>query len=329
MNEKKSFIPVHRKKVLVSNDFREILIIQDTSIIEQRLIVIILSCIKNEQSLFISAKSPISNTLPTQISFDDCFDDWSSQGLIDFIIPLKDVNPDRKMKNKSIKDALVNMTNINWLQIKDNLIKGYKAVPFILEPRWNRTHIFFKMDKAVMKHLLNMSHYFSLRKDLPYKVSSTNTLKFLMWILKFKKFGGVTMSYFQILRELHIPTDKYEGRSRFERDFLKNIKADLDFCNDISFKYSYKDEKYYFVIYDTNNMIGLDKNFQTLNELQIDRALKYIKKKRELNSSQIRILKNLYSIRGYDELSKRINSKINSSYKGIDYIKAILVLLEK
>lgn len=329
MTNKKSFIPVHRKKVLVSNDFREILISQNTSIIEQRLIVIILSCIKNEQSLFISVNSPISNTSSTKISFDDCFEDWSSHGVIDFIIPLKDVNPNRKMKNKSIKDALVNMTNINWLQLKDDSIMGYKAVPFILEPRWNRTHIFFKMDKAVMKHLLNMSHYFSLRKDLPYKASSTNTLKFLMWILKFKKFGGVTMNYSQVLRELHIQADKYEGRSRFERDFLKSIKADLDFCNDISFNYSYKNEKYSFVLYDTNNMISLDEKFQTLNELQIERALKYIKKKRELDTSQIRILKNLYSIRGYDELSKKINSKINSSYKGIDYIKAILVSLEK
>ncbi|MCD0477454.1 replication initiation protein [Chryseobacterium sp. LC2016-29] len=329
MNSKKSFTPVERKKVLISNDFREILLTQDTTIIEQRLIVMILSSIKDEQSMFISVKSPIDFGIQTQLSFDDCFDGWANQGTVDFIIPLKDLNPERKMKNKSIKTALINMTNINWLQLKDDSINGFRAVPFILEPGWNRTNIFFKMDKAVMKHLLNMSHYFPLRKDLPYKASSTNTLRFLMWIIKFRKFGGVTKNYTEILKELYIPTDKYEGRSRFERDFLLNIKADLDFCSDLSFNYSYKNDKYSFVIYDTGKAVGFQENFKSLNELQIDRALKYIKKKRALDEAQIRVLKDLYLFRGYDELSKRIKSKVSPSYKGRDYIKAVLVLLAK
>lgn len=329
MNIKKSFIPIERKKVLISNDFREILITQDTTIIEQRLIVMILSSIKDEQSMFISVKSPIDLGVQTQLSFDDCFDGWANQGTVNFIIPLKDLNPERKMKNKSIKTALINMTNINWLQLKDESINGYKAVPFILEPGWNRSNIFFKMDKAVMKHLLNMSHYFPLRKDLPYKASSTNTLRFLMWILKFRKFGGVTMAYSQVLKELYIPNDKYDGRSRFERDFVMNIKGDLDFCNDLSFNYSYKEDKYSFAIYDTGKTVGVHEKFKTLNDLQIDRALKYIKKKRELDEAQIRVLKSLYLLRGYDKLAKRIKSKISPSYKGQDYIKAVLVLLEK
>lgn len=329
MMDSNHFSPKPRKKVLISNDFREILITQDTTIIEQRLIVMILSCIKDEQSLFISVKSPIDLGVQTQLSFDDCFDGWANQGTVSFIIPLMDLNPKRKMKNKSIKTALINMTNINWLQLKDDSINGFRAVPFILEPGWNRTSIFFKMDKAVLKHLLNMSHYFPLRKDLPYKASSTNTLRFLMWILKFRKFGGVTMPYSQVLKELYIPSDKYEGRSRFERDFLMNIKADLDFCNDLSFNYSYEDDKYSFAIYDTGKAVGIHEKFKTLNELQIDRALKYIKKKRELDEVQIRLIKNLYLLRGYDELSRRIKSKLDPSYIGQDYIKAVLVLLEK
>jgi len=328
MNNKKSFTPKERKKVLISNDFREILITQNTTIIEQRLIVMILSCIKDEQSMFISVKSPIDLGVQTQLSFDDCFDGWANQGTVDFIIPLKDLNPKQKMKNKSIKTALINMTNINWLQLKDESINGYKAVPFILEPGWNRSNIFFKMDKAVMKHLLNMSQYFSLRKDLPYKASSTNTLRFLMWILKFLNNGRVRMTYSQVLKELNIPNDKYEGRSRFERDFLMNVKADLDFCNDISFNYSFNNSNYYFVIYNTSKAVGSHEKFKTLNELQIDRSLKYIKKKRELDDAQVRVLKKLYLLRGYLELSKKIKSKISPFCKGQDYIKAVLFLLE-
>ncbi|REC56218.1 hypothetical protein DRF62_03895, partial [Chryseobacterium piscium] len=145
-----------RKKVLISNDFREILISQETSIIEQRIITMILSAIKDEQSMFISVKPPIADSTNKQLSFDDYFEGWAHQGVIDFSVSINDLNPGRKMKNSVIQEALVNMTNINWLRLKDDTINGYKAVPFILEPSWNKKNIFFKMDKAVMQHLLNM-----------------------------------------------------------------------------------------------------------------------------------------------------------------------------
>lgn len=154
MDVKKSFTPVKRKKVLISKDFREVLIKQETSIIEQRIIVTILSSIKEEQSHFIPVKQPHESLNGKQLSFDDYFDGWANQGTVNFVLPLSDLNPSRKMKNLVIKTALINMTNINWLQLKDESIDGYKAVPFILEPSWNRTHIFFKMDKAVMQHLM-------------------------------------------------------------------------------------------------------------------------------------------------------------------------------
>ena len=50
--------------------------------------------------------------------------------------------------------------------LKDEKINGYKAVPFILEPSWNHKFIYFKMDKAVMKNLLNISQYYSFLKEL-------------------------------------------------------------------------------------------------------------------------------------------------------------------
>ena len=154
-----------RKKVLISNDFREILISQETSIIEQRIITMILSAIKDEQSMFITVKSPIADPNNKQLSFDDYFEGWAHQGVTDFSVSINDLNPGRKMKNSVIQKALVNMTNINWLRLKDDTINGYKAVPFILEPSWNKKNIYFKMDKAVMQHLLNMSQYYSIKKD--------------------------------------------------------------------------------------------------------------------------------------------------------------------
>lgn len=134
------------------------------------------------------------------------------------------------------------------------------------------------MDKAVMQHLLNMSQYYSIKKDLSFNTSTNNTLRFLMWIVKFNKLGGIVKEYTQLLKELFIPINKYEGHYRFERDFLIRVKADLDNFNDISFNYSYKEGNYHFVIYNTQNAVGTGEKFPTLDQLQIERALKSIEK---------------------------------------------------
>ena len=319
-----------RKKVLISNDFREILISQETSIIEQRIITMILSAIKDEQSLFISVKSSMQDeSQQRQLSFDDYFEGWAHQGLVDFSVSIQDINPGRKMKNNTIQEALVNMTNINWLRLKDETINGYKAVPFILEPSWNKKNIYFKMDKAVLKHLLNMTQYYSIKKDLSFNTSTNNTLRFLMWLVKFKKQGSISKEYVQLLKELSIPINKYEGYYRFERDFLTRVKADLDSYNDISFNYSYKEGIYNFVLYSTANAIGFDNNYPNLDALQIDRALKYLKKQRSLNEPQLRIMKKLYEVKGYKELSKHLKRRVDLELKGEAYIKAVFALLEK
>ena len=317
-----------RKKVLVSNDFREIILSQETSIIEQRIITMILSAIKDEQSLFISVKSPLSENQSTQLSFDDYFEGWANQGVVEFSVSTNELNPGRKMKNSAIQEALINMTNINWLRLKDETIDGYRAVPFILEPSWNKKNIFFKMDKAVMSHLLNMSQYYSLKKDLSFNASTNNTLKFLMWLVKYKKNGGVSKGYSELLKELFIPVNKYEGYYRFERDFLVRVKADLNKYNDISFNYYYKEGKFHFVIYNTQQAVGYDEKFPTLDILQIDRALKYLKKQRELNDQQLNVMRKLYEVKGYNELANALKRKIKPEMKGQDYIKAVFTLLE-
>ena len=58
---KNTFIAQNRKKVLFSSDFKDFFLLQQTSLIEQRIVINILSAIKDEQSLFISAKSQVPN----------------------------------------------------------------------------------------------------------------------------------------------------------------------------------------------------------------------------------------------------------------------------
>ncbi|MFC6267479.1 hypothetical protein [Frigoriflavimonas asaccharolytica] len=324
----KTFISKPRKKVLFSNDFREVLITQDTSIIEQRIITIILTSIKDAQSLLIPIKVQFDNSTIKQLSFDDCYDGWANQGVCEFLISLNQLNPERKMRNSAIQTALVNMSNINWFRLRDETINGYKAVPFIIEPRWNTQNIYFKMDKAVMKHLLNMSQFFPLRNDLTFKASTPNTLKFLLWLLKYQKFGGVEKEYFQLLKELAIHINKYDSKYRFERDFLKSVKADLDSDNDISFNYSFSNNKYRFVIYNTKISVGKSEVFVSINDLQISRSLKYLKKRRLLKEKDLRVLKQLYDVHGYSALATQIKRKIKPDIFGDEFIKAIFKHLE-
>ena len=184
------------------------------------------------------------------------------------------------------------------------------------------------MDKAVMRHLVNMSSYFSIKKDLPYQASTSNTLRFLMWLLKYKQHGGIIKSYSQILKELFIHKDHYEGHYRFERDFLNNVKADLDSYNELSFNYAYNKGNYNFLIYYTKNAVGSGEMFSSLNNLQTDRALKYLKKTRKLDERSLSVLRKLFEVRGYKELAIRLKRKIDPNLTGIDYIKAVFQLLE-
>lgn len=328
MENKKSFGITDRKKILISKDFREVLIKQETSLIEQRIIVNILASIKEGQSQFISVKQPDRATFSKQLSFDDYFDGWANQGTVSFSLSLKDLNPKRTMKNLSIKTALINMTNINWLQLKDDSINGFRAVPFLLEPSWNRSFIFFKMDKAVMQHLMNMSQFYQIDRNFPYQASSSNTLRFLMWISKFGKLVRFRKEYYTILKELSIKKEKYESRSKFERDYLQNVKADLDSFNDLSFRYKFDGGYYSFELYKIPKSIKKDHRSESLNTLKIDRALKYIAKRRNLDETNLLVMKRLYQTKGYDELSKTLKGKIPFEIKGCEFINYVFKLQE-
>ncbi len=59
----------------------------------------ILASIKEEQSAFIKVKLPFNNPKEKQLSFDDRFDGWANQGVVEFIIPMDQLNPGRKMKH--------------------------------------------------------------------------------------------------------------------------------------------------------------------------------------------------------------------------------------
>ncbi len=102
----------------------------------------------------------------------------------------------------------------------------------------------------------------------------------------------------------------------------------MDTFNDISFNYSRKKDTFLFVIYHTKESVG-NIEFPTLETLQINRALNYLKVKRKLNDNQVKIMKNLYQIRDYESLSRILKRKIKNDLDGENYIKAVFKLLEE
>ena len=329
MQPKRVYTSNRRKKVLFSKDFREVIVCQDSTIIEQRILILILTAVKFEQNNFISKRKQIKTDEAKQLSFDDYYDGWANQGCTEFNISFSEIKDLKKIKNSTIQTALVNMSNINWFRLRDESINGYKAVPFIVDPRWNSRNIFFKIDVAVMKHILNVSQYFEIKKELPFVASTPNTLKFLLWILKFSKSQIIKKSFKEVLDEMCIPQERYSYRSWFERDFLDPVKADLNSKNDISFNYSYSNGEYTIVLYRKKNGVRQEEKSISLNDLQIDRALKYQKRRRALNDYNVRILRKLYESNGYDKLTLKIKRKIDPTLMGDEYIKSLFKFLDK
>lgn len=329
MSDSISFLTKKRKRVIVSKDFRETLITQETSIIEQRIIFMILSAIKDEQSLFINVKNPLGNHINAQMSFDDYFQGLSDQGSVEFTIPLRILNSEKKMKNQVIHESLISMTNINWLRLKDENLGRFMVVPFILEPSWDRNNIYFLMDLAVLKNLFNMTQFYQLNTDLPYSASTPNTVRFLLWLLKYQKPKFVKIAYSELLKVFNIPKNKYDCRRRFERDYLEVVKADLDALSDLSFRYSHIQDEYAITLYCNNKSIGVNDNSKLLNELKVQRSLKYLEKKRGLSKENLVIIKKYYAVKGYKEFSEKIKHKIDAKFKGDDFIKEIFLLHER
>ncbi|NRS93583.1 hypothetical protein HNQ03_002674 [Chryseobacterium sp. 16F] len=98
---------------------------------------------------------------------------------------------------------------------------------------------------------------------------------------------------------------------------------------DLSFNYAYREGKYTFSIYYTSKSTGKNEKFLSLNDLQVDRSIKYLKRKRTLNDFNVRTLQKLFEIKGYKELSIRLKNKIHPTLSGDHYIKAVFNLLEK
>ena len=337
MNDRPLFRPEKRNKILISKDLREALATHDTTIIQQRIFFIILSALKEKQSHFLSLKSTSPEEKGKLLSFNDYYDGFANEGLIQFQIPMKDINViprrdsslKRKIRNEVIHEALVELSTIKSFRLKDNSIKGYQAVFFILNPKWNSRYVYFTVDKAVVGILFNLKPFFQVKSDLPNLASTPNTLRFLLLIIKYRKIGFFKKSFEKLLKELNIPLKRYHFPSIFERDFLMPVKADLDSLNDISFNYSQCKGEFSITIYPTKYSVGLHEEFTSAEDLKIHRALKYLKKSRNLNEKNVRIIEKLYKVQGYDALASRIKRRIDKNLIGDEFINAIFNLIEK
>lgn len=329
--EKIVFKPQKRiKKVLFSKNLRELIIARKTTIIEQRLLVFILSSLREEQAKLIEVKNSFQEKIRMDDKLDEYFQAWNNLGVADFVISFAELNFSTSMRNDVIQQSLINMANVNWFRLRDQEIKGYEAVPFILRPRWNGKHIFFQMDKAVIRILLHMHNYTDICRNLPFNVKSVNSLRFALWFdnKTFKK-DKIEIEYHDLLNELYIPFDKYESRYKFERDYLIRVKAELDSFNDTSFEYEYLNRLYYLKLIKMTKPKLNNQITRNLNLIKTERTLKYLKDCRKIDNLNFSKLKSLFNSRGYEELAPLINRKIDMNLMNEDYVKAVFELASK
>ncbi len=323
MNYFKTFSPLKAKVVLVSKIFSDFLISNHLSLLEQRMVIVILSSLHDDQQLFINKKKSLSKPL----SFESYIAGWTNQNHVTFKIPFKDFKIENKIKNSVIQDSLNKLTDKNWLKLQDESCHYSISCPLIYELEWDKKNITFKMDKIILKHLFNMSPFYQIKKNLPFNSSCFHTIRFLLWLSKFKKMGFAKKNYSQLLAELSIRKDKYEGIYRFDRDFLIKVKADLDAYNDLSFTYIFEDEEINFTLIKTNP--SAEEKFELKNKIQIDRSLIYLKEKRKLNESNLNVLRQLYNVEGHKSVATITNRKIDALLQGDDYIKTIFRLVNQ
>ncbi|MCD9854529.1 replication initiation protein [Epilithonimonas sp. JDS] len=326
MNTDNIFTPKHHKMVLVSKDFRSFLATRETTLIEQRIIFVILSALKGDQSLFIAPKGDASFT-KSPITFEEYLEAWPNQEAVDFTATFKHFKSDIMLKNISIKNAINKMADSEWLRLEDDLTSTFKSFPYIIEPRYNLKNISFKIHKTVLKYLMNMSPYISVKQELPFKASSKNTLKFLLWLSPFKKRGFAIREYSQLLRELNISKSKYEGRSRFERDFIKSVQNDLDSYSDISFNYSCNNDIFKFTIQKNKFLVGETEKHKIAEDIRRERSMKYLKTARDLSQDEFSAINSLYIVRGYEEMAEIIKRKIDINLKGSSFLKEVYARL--
>lgn len=318
------------RSILYTERLYKFMISQELSLLPTKIINVILSAVKQEQQKFITPKETV--VTHKQLTLDDLFEDWNDNTRALFTISFKSIKLNKDIKNRDLYNAFIALSNMHWEIFDDEKTEVCELVPFIEGVKWTSNqdhrdrHIQFRMHRKTMESLLDMSKFLKLEADFVMNLKSAKTLSFIFWVSKYIKHGGTKIGITKFCEEMNM---KFTYVSKVD-EYLKRIKAEINSTSTYIYgiNYSFENSLLKIQIFEKKEAIGKVIDIDSLEDLQIKRAIYHIKKKRELNEQQTTEVQKMYKATGYLTISKLIKRKIPNDLKGDAYVKRLLAVIE-
>lgn len=320
------------RSILYTEKLYNFMIKQDLTLLPTKVINVILSAIKQDQQLFIKDNNDVTGEIK-QLSFEDVFAGWSENSRAVFTISFKSIKLDKKIKNIELYNAFIALSNLNWEIYTDDKRGVDMLVPFIEAVEWSSSkehkerYIQFRMHRKTMESLLDMSKFLNMDNEFVMNLKSAKTLSFIFWASKHFRNGGTTIGLEKFCNQMNI---KYTYNSKVE-EYLNRIRAEMNgssFAYGMNFSIPKNSKLLEIALFDKKEGIGKTKGIDTLEDLQIKRAIYHIEKTRKLNAEQVAIVEKKYKLVGYETISKLIKRRIKKELTGEEYLKALSDVLD-
>lgn len=312
------------KSILYSDRLYKFLVQQELSMLPIKIINVILSAVKQEQTPFIKRNETVVEA--KQLSFDDFFQNWSENSRALFTISFKSIKLNKDIKNRDLFNSFIALSNLSWEIFSDEKNEVEELIPFLEGVKWTSNKvqrdrfIQFRMHRKTMESLLDMSRYLGLDSDFVMNLKSPKTFAFIFWSSKFIPHGGTKINIEKFCQEMNIP---YTYDSKVA-EYLQRIRAEMNsstYAHGMNF--SIVEDKIHIQLFDKKEGIGITKDIPTLEDLQIKRAIYHITKKRNLTKLESKEVEKIYRETGYENISKLIKRKIKKEAMGKEYIEEL------
>lgn len=317
------------RTILYTEKLYKFMMSQELSMLPTKIINVILSAVKAEQQNFIQTKNTVVQN--KQLSFDDIFKDWNENSRALFTISFQSIKLNKDIKNRDLYNSFLVLSNLNWVIYSDDKKGMDELIPFIEGVKWTSNmqqrdrHIQFRMHRKTMESLLDMSNFLKLESSFVMNLKSPKTLSFIFWVSKFIPSKGTTIGINKFCEQMNM---KFTYISKVD-EYLKRIRAEINSSADYVYgmNYSFEDHLIKIQIFIKKEGIGKVENIDSLEDLQITRAIYHIVKKRGLNKAQKEEVRKIYKYTGYKEISRIIKRRIDNVLMGQEYVNRLNELL--
>ncbi|KQR94207.1 hypothetical protein ASG01_15405 [Chryseobacterium sp. Leaf180] len=270
------------EKIRIGNGFVDDYIFEDHGasdipINALRVIFNIISIISNEQ--FRPADRPKQLSL-----FDEEFETENNIFASMSILNTK-ISPSGT--TKQVIDAYEYLAKFKMRWYKSINSKGREIRTFgglISTPSYDkRGYTSFLISSYWLKKIMVIPEYNYVLYNLVYKIKNNKHIIFAIWLSKIPEHGTM-LKLTTLNRKFGL---SYKTANDLCFKFLKQVRANLDQYNNLSFKYRYKADQIFVTPYQTSKLLSSDVLFNADEQLNITYRLGYFRRKYHLSESEM------------------------------------------